>query len=451
MQLRRAPDDHLELGAAPVKTDRGWLVIYSHIYHYDSGHPVFGIEAILLDINDPRKIIGRTTGNMFTTEEYYEKVGMVRNVNFPSGAAINGRNLEIYYGAADTHCAMATVNLENLLDSMTSKNNIDDTGIADIRNEIETKGLRRYTRNPIIKPRPGLMWEARGTINPAAIELRGKIYIIYRAFSDKNVSSFGLAITTDGYNIEERPTDPIYRGHAQFETAGSVDNNFGVEDPRVTEFGDTLYFSYTGYNGKVPRVAIVSIKTEDFINKRFDKWSEPQVVSPDYIDDKDACFLPETTNVNGDGEKYMIFHRIGLNVCVDFVGSLDFKHLINRCFEIFGPRPGMWDSLKVGISAPPIKTKKGWFLFYHGISDDHIYRVGALLLDLADPTKIIARMSTPILEPLRDYELTGLVPHVVFPCGAVVRKDKVFVYYGGGDSVIGVATGSMKNLLKGFE
>ena len=87
--------------------------------------------------------------------------------------------------------------------------------------------------------------------------------------------------------------------------------------------------------------------------------------------------------------------------------------------------------------------------FYHGVSEeDKFYRVGALLLDLKDPTKIIARSDEPLLEPEMQYEKEGQVPNVIFPCGAVLVGNKIFVYYGGGDQVVGVATTNVNQLLK---
>lgn len=424
--LKREESEHVELGSAPLKTDKGWLVLYSHIHNYDKPDTVFGIEAILLDFENPKKITGRTKSTILVPETYYEKIGMVRNIVFPSGAALDGDTLQIYYGVSDTYVALATVSISHFLKAMTEDNLC----------------MTRSDKNPIISPRHGFAWEAGGTINPAAIELDGKIYLIYRAVSDKNVSSFGLAITKDGFNIDERLDKPIYEGHAAFETRANEDSNFGVEDPRITEIKGRLYINYTGYNGTVPRVAVISIDTKDFINRKFDKWSKPEAISPDYIDDKDSCIMPETI-----GGKYMIFHRIGTNICADFVESLEFKHPITKCIEILGPRHGMWDGAKVGVSNPPIKTKKGWLLFYHGISSNKTYRVGAILLDLKDPTMILARTTAPIFEPKESYEMSGVVPHVVFPCGAVVRGDTILMYYGAGDSVIGVATASMTEIM----
>jgi predicted GH43/DUF377 family glycosyl hydrolase len=108
----------------------------------------------------------------------------------------------------------------------------------------------------------------------------------------------------------------------------------------------------------------------------------------------------------------------------------------------------MWDGVKVGISGPPLKTKAGWLLFYHGVSETSTYRMGAVLLDLADPTTVLARTAAPLFEPIEDYEMKGIIPKVVFPCGNIIRKDDIYLYYGGADKVVGVATISLSNLLK---
>ena len=106
----------------------------------------------------------------------------------------------------------------------------------------------------------------------------------------------------------------------------------------------------------------------------------------------------------------------------------------------------MWDSQKIGISPTPLKTEQGWLIFYHGVSIDGIYRVGVLLLDLKHPDTVLARSRYPLFEPEKPYEKEGIVPNVVFPCGSVLRGKKVFVYYGGGDTVTGVATITFKKL-----
>ncbi|HTY39590.1 MAG TPA: glycosidase, partial [Candidatus Paceibacterota bacterium] len=107
-----------------------------------------------------------------------------------------------------------------------------------------------------------------------------------------------------------------------------------------------------------------------------------------------------------------------------------------------------WDDVKVGIAAPPIETAEGWLLLYHGVSSPkNTYKLGAALLRLENPTEIIARTDHPILEPELPYERNGQVANVVFPCGAVVIEDKLYVYYGGADSVVGVATADLTELV----
>jgi predicted GH43/DUF377 family glycosyl hydrolase len=98
-----------------------------------------------------------------------------------------------------------------------------------------------------------------------------------------------------------------------------------------------------------------------------------------------------------------------------------------------------WEIAKIGVAGPPIKTESGWLLIYHGVSAENRYCLGAALLDLKAPSKVIARQAKPILEPELDWEITGHVPNVVFSCGQVVIGDRLYVYYGGADTVIGIA------------
>jgi predicted GH43/DUF377 family glycosyl hydrolase len=98
-----------------------------------------------------------------------------------------------------------------------------------------------------------------------------------------------------------------------------------------------------------------------------------------------------------------------------------------------------WESEKIGIAGPPIRTSEGWLLIYHGVSSSYWYRLGIALLDLDDPTQIIARQPEPILEPYLDWEKHGHVPNVVFSCGQVLIDEVLYVYYGGADTAIGVA------------
>jgi predicted GH43/DUF377 family glycosyl hydrolase len=427
----RFEHDHVEVGAQPIKTKDGWLLFYSYIQNYfGGGERVFGIEALLLDLRDPRQIVGRTKGPIMVPEEIYEKYGIVPNVVFPSGALLHkdGR-VDLYYGGADTVCARTSLNLQDLLDALVPQR--------------RTELVVRAKQNPILKPIPEHLWENKAVFNPAAIDAGGSVHLLYRALGADNTSMFGYAKTKDGVKITERSQSPAYVPREDFEKRNGG-NSSGCEDPRLTQIGSTLYLAYTAFDGKNPwRAALSSIPIKDFLAKRWNKWSKPQLVTPNLVQDKDMCLLPE--KIKG---QYMLMHRIDPMICADFLDTLDFsKSRLTRCIEIMGPRPGMWDSVKIGIAGPPIKTPKGWLLIYHGVSKTNTYRLGAVLLDLKNPSVIISRSVDTIFEPMEEYERVGQVKNAVFSCGAVLRGDTLFIYYGGADTVVGVAKCSLKKLL----
>ena len=304
--------------------------------------------------------------------------------------------------------------------------------------------LERFEGNPIIKPIEEHTWEKGATFNPGAVFEGGKVHILFRAMDDENTSRLGYASSEDGLHIDERLTEPIYVPREDFEKKASPGNS-GCEDPRLTKIGDKLYMLYTAYDARNPtRVALTSIKISDILNKNWN-WERPVLISPPGIDDKNACILPET--IEG---KYAIFHRIHPCIWIDFVDSLEFAG--NKWIKgstWFKIRSDKWDSRKIGIAAPPIKTNYGWVLIYHGLSEQDLkYRLGAMLLDLKNPTQAIARLNYPILEPEEWYENEGLRSGTVFACGAVVIKDKLFVYYGGADKYVCVATTNFNALLE---
>lgn len=427
IDLHRGNDDQVEVGAVPIKTKDGWLAIYSHATEYYSNERhSFGIEAVLLDLKDPKMIIGRTKGAFMVSEEYYEQVGIVPGVVFPSGALMRGEYLDIYYGASDTHCCIASVRLQDLIKSI-----LPTTPPL----------ITRFSGNPIITARPNKDWEAHGTLNPAAVEYGGKIHLFYRAMGSDDTSTFGYAATEDGFMITERSANPVYVPRADFESR-TQPGNTGCEDARISFIDGQFIMTYVAYDGHTPRVAISTISEKDFAAKNWKKWSLPVTVTPPNVPDKDACIVPLKTK---DG--YVFIHRIDRSVCADILPTLNFnEQKINRCIEIITPRRGMWDGRKVGAATPPIKTKYGWILLYHGISNTGTYRLGAVLLDLKNPTIVLSRTATPIMEPQEDYELHGVVSKVVFPCGVVQRKNKLYIYYGGADNVVGVATVNLTDL-----
>ncbi|MDR0571724.1 MAG: hypothetical protein LBG48_02615 [Rickettsiales bacterium] len=440
--LLRNKNDHIEVGAQPIKTEKGWLVIYSYIKNYFSADKVFSIEAVLLDLKNPLKVIGRTKEPLLVPEESYELSGNISNIIFPSSAIVEGNELLVYYGATDTVSCVASCNLAELLEEMVIP---EEEGELFFKSRTLECGFERYVGNPIIKPIFESPWEGRSTFNPAAIYLDEKVHILYRAFSYRNKSIVGYASSKDGVHIDERLPEPVYVARKIFEKRAAPDLWCGCEDARLTRIEDTIYITYTAFNGRVPRVALSTISVFDFINKKWN-WSEPIAISSPCFDDKNACFLPR--KIDG---KFVIFHRPENYIGLNFVDDLDgLQHRwLDRSFALIKPRAGKWDNKKIGISAPPIELKEGWLLLYHGVSDPgHIYKVGAILLDLKDPTKVLGRTDVPLMEPEMDYELYGDVPNVVFPCGAVMLKDEIFLYYGGADLVVGVAKMAVKDILK---
>lgn len=431
IHLHRARNDQVEIGAPPIKTDHGWILIYSYIQNYLSGDKVFGIEASLLDLNNPQKILARTQEPLLVPEEDYEVYGNVPNIVFPTGAVVHNDKLYIYYGASDTSIGLATCDYKDFLQELLAQSSIR---------------LQRFAKNPILGPIEDHAWESKATFNPAAVYGKGKIHIVYRAMSQDGTSTLGLATSSDGFNIEKRLSSPIYVPMQDFEKKKKPGNS-GCEDPRITRIEDRFYMFYTAFDGEnPPRVALTSILVTDFLNRKWDSWEKSKIISPPKVDDKDACLLPK--KIYGG---YMIFHRIEPGIYVDFVSDLNFeKGKFLRGDMLFKPRRDKWDALKIGICPPPIETKKGWLLLYHGISKDFYYRVGAALLDLNNPLKVIARSDYPVLKPEEVYEKEGQVPNVVFPCGAVVINGELFVYYGGADSVVCVATIKIDKLLDGL-
>ena len=429
IELKRFESDHTEIGAAPIKTKHGWLLIYAHIQNYFPSQEnlprIFGIEAILLDLKDPQKIVGRTRGPLVVPSESYELVGFAGNVIFPSGAIVTKDGmLNIYYGAADTTTCVAHVNLEDLLGTILPKT-------------AELFQCRRYRGNPILLPDKNHLWEAKAVFNPAAVRIKNMTHILYRALSEDNTSYIGYASTKDGVHIYDRLAEPVYVPREPFEMKKISGANSGCEDPRLTKIGSTIYMCYTAFDGiGPPGVAITSISEKKFLARNW-RWEKPVIITPSGLDDKDTCIFPEKTK-NG----YFFLHRINNDICGDYLKSLDFStEKMRKCIHILSPRINSWDNSKVGISAPPIKTKYGWLLFYHGVSKNHsTYRVGVALLSLKDPGIVLARTTDPIFEPLEPYEKNGVVNNVVFPCGVVEDHGLLYIYYGGADTVVGVAT-----------
>ncbi len=329
--------------------------------------------------------------------------------------------------------------------------------------------VTKSEQNPIFGPGKN-SWEIDSAFNPTALVAKdNKVHILYRAIGDQPLSVLGCAISSNGIHVDKKLDEPIYIPRVEFEGAkikinpkksvkfmsggrcwnsnGYSGGSGGVEDARIVEIEDRYYLTYVAYNGATnPRIAISSISVDDYNNQRWDKWKEPVLMSRPEVIDKSACILPEKYN-----DKYVIYHRIYPNILIDLVDSLDFdgKTFLKDEFCI-KPRPMMWDSKKVAMGAAPIKTKYGWLAIYLAVGrqDPGRYKVGAMLLDLNDPRKVICRSNEPIIEPTEWYENGGHKAGVVYPCGAVIHNNRLFIYYGGSDKYTCVAHASADNFLE---
>jgi predicted GH43/DUF377 family glycosyl hydrolase len=300
--------------------------------------------------------------------------------------------------------------------------------------------LSRFPGNPIIAPRQERPWELRGTFNPGTIADDGDLHILYRAVDENRVSRLAYARSSNGTEILERSQKPVVEPSAVWE-------EFGCEDPRITRLDGRFYITYTAFSRRGPRIALAS--TNDF--ERFEKLG---LIGPDR-NDKDCVIFPE--RIDG---KIAMLHRLKSRIQIayfddisDLTNSRDFwRDYLNHLddYEVIRSK-FPWEQRKVGVGPPPIKTDHGWLVIYHGVSLDKIYRVGAMLLDLENPAKVLARTKEPILEPQMQFEKQGAVPNVVFPDGLAVIDGTLSVYYGGADAVCCVASAPFDQFLDELE
>ncbi len=285
--------------------------------------------------------------------------------------------------------------------------------------------LQRISNTPLLLPIQDHPWEAAAVFNCAAIYDNNKVHMIYRATDIASggqdgpfISRLGYAVSNNGIHFEREDT-PILTNNGEQELRG-------LEDPRIVKIDNRFYMMYTGYRGKEPgdyRICLAS--SPDLKN-----WKRHGVVLGE--SNKDGSLFP--SRING---RFCMFHRRDPDIWIAY--SDDLKVWTNH-IRIMGPvDTSEWEARKIGIAGPPIKTKEGWLLIYHGVSTSHVYSLGIALLDLEDPSKVLSRQTEPILEPELSWEKKGHVPNVVFSCGQVEIDDKIIVYYCGADTVIGAA------------
>ncbi len=342
--------------------------------------------------------------------------------------------------------------------------------------------VKRFNENPILTPKgispsqPGLVVEC--VMNPGAFRFEGKTWLLLRV-AERPVQkegriSFPILREDGSMNILEfEKSDPlldlsdprmvVYNGNTYLSTISHLRlvcsedgvhftepadfptkiigqgplEAFGIEDCRVSLLEGVYHLTYTQVSSN--GVGVGLIRTSDWR-----KLSREGMIFPPH--NKDCTLFEE--KIGGD---YFCLHRpSGIELGGNFIWISSSKDLLHwgrhRC--ILRTREGHWDSARVGAGAAPIKTPEGWLEIYHGADHDHRYCLGAILLDLDDPSKVLARSDQPIFEPIADYERTGFFGNVVFTNGQVVDGDQITVYYGASDEVICGATLSIREILK---
>jgi predicted GH43/DUF377 family glycosyl hydrolase len=292
--------------------------------------------------------------------------------------------------------------------------------------------LKRYSDQPILTPNPAHNWEKAAVFNCAAIHHNGLVHLVYRATDitsngqeGRYINSLGYAVSTDGLHFN-RLENPILVNDVPQEARGP-------EDPRIVKISDTFYMTYTGYGGRFDGDYRICLAT----SRNLIVWKRHGVMLDE--PNKDAALFPEKI-----GGRYVMFHRRPPDIWLAF--SDDLKTWDDHTVVMKALPDSPWENKKIGISGPPIKTSEGWFLIYHGVSQESVYSQGAALLDLNDPTQVLARQTEPILIPELDWEINGYVPNVVFSCGQAIIDKEIYVYYGGADTAIGVATMKMSDI-----
>ena len=309
--------------------------------------------------------------------------------------------------------------------------------------------LRRYSKNPILVPNENNWWESKAVFNCAVLYDHNVFHMLYRAIGEYEnyISRIGYASSADGLNFKRN-------GEIAFAPSEEYER-YGIEDPRLVKIDDRYYVTYvvlSGYVHERPEAFSALATTTDF-----SKFNRLGIITSKSADNKDVVLFPEKLAYTSDGTEgmtYFSLHRpstwIGAAYGVErpsiWLGEGETLTSVGKHTLLIKPERE-WEALKVGAGVPPIKTEKGWLIIYHGVSDDKVYRAGAALLDLKRPSRIIGRTKSPILEPEEPYERFGDVNNVVFPTGACVVDNELFVYYGGADKVCCLAKANIDALV----
>lgn len=332
----------------------------------------------------------------------------------------------------------------------------------------------RIKKEGIILAPTKLAFESKSVFNPGILQDGNTIHVLYRAIDDKHKSCLGYARLEGPTKLVERWRKPFLYPQYKYES-------HGIEDARITKLGKTIYVTYVVHDGKNALTAyrygedLFNLKKGGIIspnityNKAERLFSKSKLKDDYYtfksfytenagkdvlVWEKDGFFFPEKIK-----NKYIFVHRILPDIQIapaKHIYMLETKEYWERnlkklaSYVIMEPEQG-WETRHIGGGAPPIKTEHGWLLIYHGVeprNKGRIYHAGAALLDLNNPTKVIARLPYPFMSPSTRYEAKGYVDNVVFPTGTAIFKKRLYIYYGTADTKIAVASVNLNSFVK---
>lgn len=325
----------------------------------------------------------------------------------------------------------------------------------------------------ILKP-TSRAFENLSVFNPGVYQDGPIVHLFYRAINKNHISCLGYAKLKGPLTVAERWKVPYMSPQYRYEKNG-------IEDPRIVKIKDTFYMIYVVHDGKNALIAysygpdLFKLKKGGIISPQLSYNSAGNLFNYSKLDDKyyffksyyidtvarnvkiwdkDGYLFPEKVK-----NKFALVHRILPDVQIAYFNNFHelkdqnfWKEYIKKLakFVILEPEKG-FESRNVGGGAPPIRTKAGWLFLYHGVeplNKGRIYHAGAAILDLKDPTKVIARLPEPLFSPDEEWEHQGHVHNVVFPTGTSFFGDRLYIYYGAADSYIAVASVNFNSLMK---
>jgi beta-1,4-mannooligosaccharide/beta-1,4-mannosyl-N-acetylglucosamine phosphorylase len=298
--------------------------------------------------------------------------------------------------------------------------------------------FERSEANPILTA-ADVPYPANSVFNPGAARVGDETVLLVRVEDLRGISQLHVARSRDGITDWRFDAEPLLRSDVDH----YPEEIWGCEDPRLTWLPEREQWAiaYTAFSRRGPLVSMAM--TRDFRTvHRLGPMMPPE--------DKDAALFPRRF----DGRWAMIHRpsplRTGAHMWISF--SPDLRHWGDHKLLLEARDGAWWDAGKIGLGPPPLETAAGWLVLYHGVhstSDGPIYRAGLALLDLENPATVLRRTDEWIFGPIAPYEMIGDVGRVVFPCGWVVDEDadRLSIYYGAADSVVGLATARMSDVL----